>query len=665
MGNKYLPFQITARLAIAMIAFLIATGASAQKDREVAMTIAGDPVYLQEFRAIYQKNNQDSIISEEDIEEYLDLFINFKLKVHEAEEMGLDTSKAFQQELEGYRSQLAQPYLRDSELSEQLLREAYERMKTEVKASHILIKLPNNPTPQDTMKAWNQLMEVKEKLDDGGDFEALARKFSEDGSARQNGGDLGYFTALQMVYPFENAAFQAEVGEVTGPVRTRYGYHLVKVTDRREARGQIRVAHIMVKINKDDPKDAQESAQKRIDELYSRLQNGEDFAKLARKFSDDRSSASQGGELPPFGTGRMVPEFEEAAFALEEDGDISEPIRTSYGWHIIKRLEKIEMKDYEKMLPELKSKVQRDSRSQLTEESFINKLKKQYDYKEYQKNLSKVVQVVDTNLYNRDWEGAPAKVDLDKKLFEIGDKVYTQRDFVNHLAARHNSRTSRDKSIESIIRERFERYVDSELIKYEDARLEEKYPEFRMLVQEYHDGILLFDLTDKKVWSKAVKDTTGLKAYYDEHQEEYMWEKRLGVDIYTAANMKVAKSVRKMLKKGKNPDEIRDELNESNALNVRVESGLFEKGEKDVLAEVDWEEGVSKVIPMPENQFKVVKVKEVREPEPKALSEIRGVVTADYQNQLEKEWVDSLRDKYEVSVNREVLFSIAQDEGGE
>lgn len=624
---------------------------------QVLMSIDDKEITKEEFEAIYKKNNRDSVITKEDLDEYVELFVNFKLKVLEAEEMGMDTIAKFKRELKGYRDQLARPYLVDKAVTDSLVREAYERMQSDVSAAHILIKLPPSPSPADTLEAYNRILSLKSKVEsDPSKFGEIAKVESEDPSAKSNSGDLGYFTSLQMVYPFETAVYNTQIGKVTGPVRTRFGYHLVKVNDKRPARGQIRVAHIMIRSEDSDPDDVKESLKQRADEVYEKLKSGEDFTALAKKFSDDRTSAAKGGELPPFGAGKMVEEFEEASFSLTEVGQISEPVKSPYGWHIIKLVEKIEMKSFEDYEKELKNKISRDSRSDITKDSFINKRKNEYNYQDYKKRLKPFYQGIDTSYFSSNWEVPAGLKESDKVLFELNGIKYSQAQFGEFLISRmRGSRSEIDTEL--LIDESFDNWVNSEIMSYEDSILEEKHTEFRALMQEYRDGILLFDLTDQKVWSKAVKDTVGLEAYYNSNQSQFMWDERAGYDIYTVEDDKTAVKVKKMLKKGKNQDEIRSALNEDSALKVRVSSGLEQKDQEPIFDMVPWQVGVSDPV-NDEGQIKVVHIKEIRQPEPKAFDDARGLITAAYQNYLEEEWISALREKHEISVNKDVLYTI-------
>jgi len=627
----------------------------------VLLVVGGDPVSKEEFEAIYRKNNtKETSSSREALEEYLQLFINFKLKVKAAKDAGKDTVNAFKNELKGYRRQLAQPYLTDKEVNEQLVEEAYNRMKTDVRASHILISLGADALPKDTLVAYKRALSVREKLMKGEDFETLARKYSEDPSAQQNGGDLGYFTSMMMVYPFENAAYNTAKGEVSMPIRTRFGYHIVKVNDLRQAQGQVRVAHIMVKVNEKDNDTTAAKAETKINEIYKRVEGGEDFSLLASQFSDDRTSGKNGGQLPWFGTGKMVPEFEKVAFSLKEENEISKPFKSAYGWHIVKLLEKKGIPSFDEMKVELKQKVSKDSRSEVSKEAVLDRIKKENNFKEETKALEQVIAKVDTSFLSGTWDSSVADK-LVMPLFSLGSEVTPQDEFAKYLA-QNQSKQSKSSSVEALVRKSYEYFKEQKIIAFEDSRLEEKYPEFRLLMQEYRDGILLFEITDENVWSKALKDTAGLEEFYEKNKFNYMWEKRAEVVIYKASDEKIAKSARKLVakrvKKNLSLEDIVSKINKTSQLNLQAEKGLFSKGDNEIVDAVAWEKGISEDKLNADGTVTFVEVLEILEPMPKTISEARGLITADYQNFLEKEWITELKKKYSVTVNREVFETI-------
>lgn len=621
----------------------------------VIMTISGKNIYKSEFENIYHKNsNKENAADKKSVNEYVDLFVNFKLKVKEAEDLGMDTTDAFKSELEGYRKQLAAPYLVDNEVNEKLLREAYERMKMDVKASHILIKLDPNALPKDTVAAYNKIIAIRNRILKGEDFGTVAKQTSDDPSAKENNGDLGYFTALQMVYPFETMAFNTKPGEVSMPVRTRFGYHIIKVHDKRQAQGQLLTAHIMVKAPKNMSKEDSTNARNKINEIYSKVQQGGDFAELARQYSDDKGTAKKGGELPWFGTGRMVAEYEKAAFALKKNGDYSEPVLSQFGWHIIKRIDKKELPTFEEMKNELKSKVSKDSRSQKSKESMIAKIKKEYKFKENLKSRDEFIKVMDTTYFEGKWSAEKAKA-LNKELFSIGDKKYSQTDFAKYLESRQTK--SKKTDFRQLIEAMYNGYVDQACISYEDSKLASKYPEFRLLLEEYRDGILLFELTDKKVWSAAVKDSAGLANFYAKNKNNYLWDDRVEATVYTCKDAKVAEQAKKLMKKKKTDEDIVKTINKDSQLNIKVENGKYLKGDNDIVDKVEWTPGMSKDV-VKDNQVSFVMINKILAKEPKTLNEAKGLVTADYQNYLEKQWVEELRKKYPVKINQDVLMTV-------
>jgi len=648
------------RFTIASLATFVMSSSMAQKnDQAVLMTIGGNNVTVSEFENVYHKNNSKETAKDaKSLNEYIDLFVNFKLKVKEAEELGLDTAKAFKDELAGYRKQLAQPYLTDKNVNEQLLTETYNRLKMDVHAAHILIKVNENALPKDTLEAYNKIMKIRARILKGEDFSKVAAEkgISDDPSAIENGGDLGYFTALQMVYPFETAAYTTKIGEISMPVRTRYGYHIVKVIDRRPAQGEVLTAHIMIRTPQKMSADDSLKLYSKMTEIYGKLKEGGKFDEFAQQYSDDKSSAKKGGELPWFGTGKMPIEFEQAAFAIKNKGEYSPIIRTKYGWHIIKLIDTRGLASFDAMKNELKSKVSKDSRSQVGRTSLIAKAKVEYKFKENLKTRDEFYKLIDSNFFKGTWD--PIKSEkLKKPMFNLNDKVYTQADFATFLAAHQTQRPKIDPI--AVVDPLYQQFVDESVIAYEESRLDQKYPEFKALMQEYRDGILLFELTDQKVWSKAVKDTVGAKEFYDKNKNKYMWEERAEASIYTAKDEKIAKQLRKLLQKKKTEKEILEELNKDSQLNLSVETRVFNKGENEFL-DKNWNPSTTSadITDTKNNKVVIVVVDKLLAPTPKSYQDSKGLVTADYQTYLEKEWIDSLKKKYAVQIDKTVLATI-------
>ncbi len=674
----------------------------------VVMTINDKSISKSEFEAVYRKNNGKEVNNTtKSVNEYVDLFSLFKSKVFEAESMGLDTLTSFRNELGGYRRQLAAPYLTDKNTNENLLTEAYERLKTEVRASHILVRIDETALPKDTLEGWTRIHIIRnavlgklptaaeitnyEKLlknqsevakglkgkdstiykaklnsvknladyykNAADKFMDIAPKTSDDPSVVDNRGDLNYFSSLDMVYPFETAAYNTKVGDVSPVVRTRFGYHILKIYDKRESRGEIFVSHIMAKFGKDATEQDKANAKTKIDELYGKLKAGQVFEDLARQFSDDKQTGDRGGQLQPFKSGKLPKTFEDAAFALKANGDYSNPVLTQYGWHIIKRNDLKGVPPFNEIKNELKTRVTRDGRSQMGRVALMERVKKENNFKENLKNRDELGNVLDTTYLKATWSASRANKLGNKEIFNLGGRSYTQNEFAKFLETQMTFRSPTDEK--EIMKGIYKTWVEESIVNFEDAQLEKKYVDFRNLLREYRDGILLFDLTDQKVWSKAVKDTSGLKDFYEKNKNNYLWAERAEVSTFKCLNEKVAKDVRKQIKDGKTQKEITESVNKSSQLNLSVENVTYLKGEN---ANVDnnWKAGVvaNNINDDKEKKIFVIVVDKILPKSPKSLAECRGLVTADYQNYLEKEWLDYLKKKYVVKVNNDVISTI-------
>lgn len=630
---------------VAITGSLLATA----QESKTFIDFGDEKVSKAEFKRVYLKNNSGEMVSKSTVDEYLDLYINFKLKVKEAEAKGLDTVSSFQKELAGYRKQLAQPYLSADGVMDKLKEEAYERLQKEVRARHILITVSEESSAEDTLKAYKKAEKVLKELKGGADFEKVAKEYSDDPSVKNNGGDLGYFTAFQMVYPFESAAYNTPKGQISDIVRSQFGYHIVKVEDIRPSSGEVTVAHIL--ISTDPEINEGQDAEAKIMEIYSRLEEGDPFEVLAKNFSDDSRSARQGGQLPAFGVGKMVPQFEEVAFSLQEKGAYSEPFQTQYGWHIVQLLEKDKIGSFKSVEDEIATRVKRDNRAKLTEGAVLRKIKNQYGFSEDLDERNDFYEVVDDSYFAGKWDVNQAKK-LKKQMFEIGDKEVKQTDFADYL--NQTQRKRRNIDVEVLVNAKYKEFLRQHLLEYKDARLEEEQPEFAALMKEYRDGILLFNLTDETVWSKAVEDTSGLEAFYEKNKENYQWGERIDAVLYSAKNEKIAAEIKQLIKEGKEREEIVEIINQSSQLNVKTEQKKYEKGDNVLVDQVDWKKGISKNIEKGGRQF-FVHIKEVIAPSYKTLDDARGIITSDYQNHLEQAWIKSLREKYEFTVNKEVL----------
>ena len=611
------------------------------------LKIEDEDISLLEFKNILYKNNYNEEITKESLDEYIDLFVRFKLKVKEAQSLGLDTVESFINELEGYRKQLAAPYLRNKDFDEAMLEEAYERIKQDVNVSHILIEIG-----EDEEKSYDKALDIRnEILSKNISFSDAARKYSSDKSAVNNGGNLGYFTAFMMVYDFENAAYETGVDSISMPVRTKYGYHLVNVHDKRNAVGQVKVSHIVFKTGDSADKKRLDEAQKNINKVMDLLNNGDDFADLAERFSEDRSTAVKGGSLPAFGVGKMVPEFEKEAFSLKNIGDFSSPFQTNYGWHIIMLLEKNPISQFDEIKDELKRKIQRDSRGELSQKALFKKLRDSYKIT----HKPSIYRDLRKKYFYKVYEGQFVKSGINNTtLLLINDQVITIDDFSEYIL--------QNQLKESDLDEMYVNFVNEQLLIFEENQLEIKYPEYKALLKEYREGILLFDLTNKKVWKKAVEDTVGLESFFANNQLNYQWKDRLDATLYKCIDLETAKSVKSEIYKKRrgiiNDKDILNKVNEKEPLSLQIESSKFSKGDNKYIDSIKWKKGIAKDIVLEDGSYIIIDIHDILPSGSKELKEVRGKVIADYQSKLEDEWITSLKKKYTISIDYNVLYSL-------
>ena len=636
--------------------------AFAQKE-PVVMTINDKPVTKSEFLQIYTKNNPNPSFDKDSLDQYMELFQIFKLKVAEAEALGYDTLPRLQKELEGYKKQLALPYLIDSVQNQAMVQEAYNRTATEVRCSHILVKLDPNASPKDTLAAYNRLLGLKARIEKGEDFASVAKSKlgSEDPSVVNNGGDLGYFTAFQMVYPFEEKAYTTQVGAVCEPFRTRFGYHILKVTDKRAARGTIKVAHIMISTGREASSETRQNAEKKINEIYDSLSAGASWEKIVSAYSEDANSIKKSGELPAFGSGtsqRMVLEFEDAAFGLKRVGEFSKPVKTQYGYHIIKLIEWTPVKSYDLLRRELQAKVNKDERSKITQDSFVQKLKQQYNYAyKADKGLAWFEQQIDSTFFMGKWKASSLK--SNKTLFVLGSQKFKQKDFAQYVEK--NFRTVRKDAPAVVVKQLYTQWEKNQILAYEEALLPAKYPAYKALLQEYHDGIILYEIMQDLVWNKAVKDTAGLRAFFMENRSKYVWSQRLDATVYECKDEHVAVQVYGMLVSADTitSKEVLEVINKDSELNLKVRMNKFEVAQTPYLKDRNFTPGLNPVYSM-DGKWYVIKVVAVLAPAPKEFNDAKGLATSDFQAFLEKKWLEGLRLKHKIVINEDALYQIGQ-----
>ena len=613
-----------------------------------------------EFEQIYWKNKKEKIATKEDLDEYIELFINFKLKVISAEELGLDTTKKFTDELSGYRKQLEKPYLTDTSITESLINEAYYRTINEINASHIMVKLGPNPNPSDTLKAYNKISSFLKSINSGEvSFEKIAEESSEDPYAKSNAGNLGYFNAFKMIYSFENAAYKTPIGDVSKPIRTRYGYHLVRPNSTRKAMGKVKTSHIMITTNQKLPNNNKITSEK-INTIYNDLNNGTlSFEELANKFSEDRKSAKNGGEIGWISSGGNVyPEFEKTVFSLTKNGDFSKPFKTPNGWHIVKRLDYEPIGDLKSLSYELKNKIEKDMRGQKTKSSFIKKLK--VDYADLIEELI-ILNELEKILKNKDFDFKNMTLNKEIKginnvILSIENRSYPIYDFLEYLL--NLKKLDKNLITNNTLTKLYEKFVNQKLIAFEKTQLEKKYPEFKALMKEYRDGILLFEISDQMIWTKAIKDTSGLKEFYISNTDTWKWPNRIKATVYTSESKKtISKAVSLKKKKGINNDSLIKIINKENILSLSYESKIVEDFSKYNTSFEELKKGFNKLINA-NDKWTTIYVEEKLPVANKKLQECEGLVVSAYQNYLEKVWIENLKKNHTMEVNYDTLYSI-------
>ena len=638
--------------------FFLTVKATAQDiEDKTLLTIDGTDYDAGTFMKFYFKNID--IVQDEDqkdIDNYLDLYIDYRLKLQQAYSLDLHKKEDYLKEIENTRSSIAQAYLTDNEVSDQLVREAYERGNKEVNASHILIKLDRTALPADTLKAWNKIHDIEQELKNGSSFSSLARTKSE-GPSAGNEGNLGWFGSFRMVYEFENAAFDTEKGSFSKPFRTDFGYHIVYVNDTRPNPGEVTVAHIMAF----DKKDAgSKNAQERILEIYKQVESGKDFKQLAREFSDDSNSAARGGKLNKFGTGGVDEVFATAAFALKNVGDYSEPIKTKFGWHIIKLLEKHPVKTYDDLKNELENKIKKSPRSRKITEGFINKLKALYNMEDDNALPKSIYAMVnDTLLLSGKYTFDNQLKGADKKLFTINETSYKTGDFLQYVETKMAKDFQPYPSKKAKLDAYFTEYSNDQIMSYYDKNLERDNKEFRFLYNEFKEGFLVFDLIETEIWNKAKNDSIGLNNFFNSHKDDYMWKRRLDIVLTQNVSSEIAENVREQLIKKVAIDSIKSNLNIDNKTQVIVSSGEVEETYSRLPDNFEIKLGVSSVYHDAGDSFyKVIEVREIKEPTNKTLEEARGSVVNDYQQDLEKNWLDNLRNGHQIKVSKKVFKKV-------
>lgn len=644
-----------------LVFLMVATCVSNAQDasKKVLFTINENPYYTDEFKRVYNKNiDLVKDESQKDLNQYLDLYIGYKLKINKAHQLGLQDNPKYISELSSYRTQLAKNYLTDIKVTNELVREAYDRYLKEINGSHILFLVDENASPVDTLKAYNKAISVRKKIIDGADFGETAVQYSEDPSAKDNKGNLGYFSTFRMVYPFESGAYKTPVGKISEPVRSRFGYHLIKVNNVRDNRGEVSVSHIM--LLKSEDKLINEKNKARINELYQKLQQGELFEELAKQFSEDKSSGPNGGKMATFGSGQLSSEeFEEIAFGLTKAEPLSKPFETAFGFHIVRLNEKFPIKSFKEIEADLQTRVSRDERARLIQNSVTERLRKNYKITTDKKVYAAIEKAITNDFYNESWTSESVKTPFAEPLLTINQNKLSGRDFLNFIQKNQKS-VVEIKPISKMLAILYEKFTDEELNTYYNANLENEFPEFANVMNEYRDGLLLFDLMEKEIWEKSKTDTLGLQSFYDKNKQNYQWNKRYDILVISSTKEEYIKKAQKLLKKGKSAAEIKEDLNSGKELEVIEKEGMFEVGSTLLPKNIEDKKGVTSIT-KDGKYYYVSRIKNIIPAGQKSFEESEGKVINDYQQYLEENWVSDLKKEFTIKVNNEAFEKVKSE----
>jgi peptidyl-prolyl cis-trans isomerase SurA len=628
----------------------------AQTTSNALLTVGGSPVDKDELVYLISKGkgtgSQVSGVSREEFEENLELFITYKLKVREAETRGLDQTEEFKMEFESFKETLIHPYLIKNSLEEGELRKTYSRMQEVVRASHILFQFPPNASTEDSLSVLRMALKVKGEIENGGNINELAVQYSDDPSAKTNKGDLGYFTSLQMVQPFEEAAYTLQPGQVSEPVLTNFGYHIIKVQDRQPNPGQVRVSHILVRFDAADPTQ-EENARRKISDIYAEIQKENTiWEDIVKTYSEDPATSERGGMLPWFGVGNMVPEFEMGAFSLTEIGEVSPPLKTQFGYHILRLEEKKPIALFEEVEENIRSRILRDSRSGMIQSQVVAIQKARYGYEENEVFVNKLAEALNPVAKSEFASALLSQATDQSPLFKLQGKNYLTTDLVKFVEAKEINPKTKGGTFDSW----FNRFVAETLAQTEEKDLAANNKEYQMLLKEYRDGILLFSLMNQEVWEKGITDSVGQVEYFRKNIDRYQWKNRVEAFVVKVLDHTQLEKARKTFQtSGYNPAIIQSfeaDYKANATLAFQTESGIFEYADHPVLSKINPQLSYQEIDV--DGQKHLIMIGQRMPAGPRKFEESRGLVIRDYQGYLDTTLIESLKSKYPIQINSQV-----------
>jgi peptidyl-prolyl cis-trans isomerase SurA len=646
------------RALSAILALILSISASpflavAQEKKEVLVVVGTISIDKGEFLQLMAKERESespaNSLTRKEFEENFESFLNYKLKVIEAESIKLDQLEEFNLEFSSIKESLIAPYLIKNSIEEGEVKKVFARLQEIVRAKHILFQFPPNPKKEDSIAVLQLALKVKSELENGGDFSALAANYSDDPSAKVNKGDLGYFTGLQMVQQFEEAAYTLPVGSISDPILTDFGYHIIQVSGRQANPGEVQVSHILVRFDSENPSQ-EENARRKISDIYAEIQKESTiWEEIVQTYSEDFGTKSAGGVLPWFGVGTMIPEFEVAGFSLTDIGEVSPPIKTAYGYHILRLEGKRGLQPYEEVEQSIRSKILRNSKTGMIESQVVAIQKSRFGFQENELGISTVAGAV----YATDILSFGAAIQEKKlggtELFKVNASSYTAGDLVNFMQTKEMT----PKGIGTFFELWLDKFTEATLAKTEEVDLEKNNKAYQMLLKEYRDGILLFSLTNQEVWQKGLNDSLGQQAFFEKNTQKYQWKGRVQAYLAKVNDASKLENARKFLQnKGFDTDsfaafeaDYRSNYPDAYA----TESGTFEYETHPILSKVDLKTPYQELVI--EGTSYVLVVGKVYPPGPRKFEEARGLIIRDYQEFLDQALTKRLKEKYPIQIN--------------
>lgn len=623
---------------------------------QVLFTYGNNAVTKDEFLRAYNKNKTATTDKAQALKDYLDLYIKFKLKVQAAKDMHLDTLPALQSDLQNFRSQIEENFLKDEGEVNALVNEAFYRSQKDIHTQHFYVLINDKMSSADTLKLYKAINETYEQLKKGRtDYNDLVADIKEKITPVQ-GNDMGMITVFTLPYIYENIVYGLKPGQVSKPYRSKNGWHIFKNEDEKPAVGKVQVAQILFAIPAGNVA-LRDHAKFLSDSVYKALQAGADFGELAKTYSNDRTTYINRGILPEFGVGKYDGGFERVAFSLKNDSDISKPFQTEFGYHILKRISRSPVpadKNNEAFINSLRQQVLADSRIEIAKDKFVKEVLVKTGFKENSSiNQKDLWKITDTFAISNK-KISTGKLNEKTILFSFNNANVKVGDWMQYV---RNVKNTYGAQTNQTYPELFKKYIAIAAIENYKNRLQNFNTDFKNQMQEFKDGNMLFEVMERNVWSKASADSIGLEQYYAAHKTNYMWNASADAVLFSCANATVAADAANQLKKGKNwKDLVTD-----NSAQIQADSARYEEAQIPVHETVYFTQGlITKPVVNAGDGTAVFAfiIKTYSPNQQRNFTDARGLVVNDYQNFLEKKWVDELKKKYPVTINDKALKSI-------